>query len=431
MTSIMGNTFFNAIAGVTHTDYAYALKMMFRNGEIDDLNEEALKEILKTNVPEGYVFKGDIDTGIGIPLIGKDGKAYTQMVNYDGVMKGATGVAGVKISARRVKDVVDNELLQGTTRGALMNNPVSKGIANTDHAIARMSAARDNVARYALFVKELRKGGPYKSVEDAFLAAGSKVHEFHPTVGTLTASERKIARRFFYFYTWQKQAFFKIMEMAANQPALITIPSKLQYAIAESQGLNPASFGDPYNPEEMFAGYMSQSVYGPQFKTEFGAAGIKPSAPQLDVIESYLSAFQTKPENTLWENVGSFVTSGVTNIVGKNINPLLKIPAELATGNKIGDLGKAELTPEYLIDQTGLSSVSRATGYTPFGQRSDYKPGEYEQANRERQLLNYWLGIKFTYYQSPSSLDFARQEALDYWRKVNKIGKYAPPTPIP
>jgi hypothetical protein len=430
-TSIMGNTFFNALAGVSHVDYAYGMKMLFHKGDIDDLNEEALKDILKNNVPEGYVFKGDIDNGVGIPLIGKDGKAYTQMIDYNGLVKGAAGVAGVTINARRVKDVVDNELLQGTTRGALMNNPVSKGIANTDHAIARMSAYRDNIARYALFVKELRKGGPYKSVEDAFLAAGSKVHEFHPTVGTLTASERKIARRFFYFYTWQKQAFFKIMEMAANQPALITIPSKLQYAIAESQGLNPASFGDPYNPEEMFAGYMSQSVYGPQFKTEFGAMGVKPSAPQLDVIESYLSAFQTKPENTLWENVGSFVTSGVTNIVGKNINPLLKIPAELATGNKIGDLGKAELTPEYLIDQTGLSSVSRATGMTPFGQRSDYKPGEYEDANRERQIWNYWLGLKFTYYQSPKSLDFARQEQLDYWRKVNKIGQYAPPTTTP
>lgn len=427
MTSILGNTVFNILAGVSHVDYAYAMKTLFKSGAIDELDEGALKEIVRTNIPEGYQFKGDLE-GVPVTLIDKDGKAYTQMISFEGINKGATAVAGVKISARRAKDVVDNELLQGTVTGALMRNPVSQGVANVDHTIARASAARDNVARYALFIKELRKGGPYKSLEDAFLAAGSKVHEFHPTVGTLTASERKIARRLFYFYTWQKQAFFKIMEMAANQPAIINMPSKLQYAIAEAQGLNPASFGDPYNPDEMFAAYSSSSVYGPQFNTPFGPAGLKPSIPQLDVIDSYLSAFRTKPEDGLWGNVGNFISSGAENIFSKNITPALKIPAELMTGNKIGDVGKITNIPEYLIDQTGFSAVSKATGLTPFGQRSDVKPGEYEQANRERQLINFWLGLKYTYYQSPTSLDTARQETLDYWRKVNKIGKYADTT---
>lgn len=426
MTSIIGNTLFNTLAGVRPHDYAIAMRVMKQHGMIDHLDEGVLAQIEKNNIPEGYVFKGNND-GILIPIRGKNGKVTMQSLNYDGIGKGATAVAGVRISEKRAKDVVDQELQAGTVTNILMKNPLSKGVGATDHQIARFSAARDNIARYALFVKELQKGGPYNSLEDAFLAAGSKVHEFHPTVGTLTSEERKVARRLFYFYTWQKQAFFKIMEMAANTPAFVAVPSKLQFAIAESQGLNPASFGDPFDPTALFAGYNSNSVYGPQWNDPtYGAAGIKPSLPQLDVIDSYLSVWKTKPQDTLWENIGNFTSTGLSGIVAQNMNPLFKIPAELATGNKINDVGKITDVPQYLLDQTGASALSRATGLTPWGTRSDIKPGAYETANRERQMINYWLGVKFTYYQSPAALTTARQEQLDYWQKTNKIGKYAP-----
>lgn len=268
---------------------------------------------------------------------------------------------------------------------------------------------------------------PYTSLEDAFLKAGSKVHQFHPTVGTLTAEERKYARRLFYFYTWQKQAFFKIMEMAANSPAVITVPSKLQFAIAESQGLNPQSFGQPFDPTQLFAAYNTNTVYGPQWNTQWGPTGIKPAIPQLDVMDSYLSQFQTTPGAGLWENLGNnvnpFGRQGLGGIVGKNISPIFKIPMELATGNKIGDVGKITDIPQYLLDQTGLSAPSRVTGQTPWGPRSDIKTDPYSEANKERQLINYILGIKYTYYQSPAALDTARQERLDYFKRIIHNGQ--------
>jgi hypothetical protein len=427
MTSIMGNTVSNILAGVSPRYYDTALRVMKEYKMIDELDEGLLDEIAKTNIPEGYVFKG-AEKGVKIALKDpKTGKIKEYTLDYAGIGKGATAVAGVRITPRRAKDVVDNELLQGTTRGKLMSNPATKGIASVDHQLARASAARDNVFRYALFIKELEKGGPYKSLEQAFEAAGAKVHEFHPTVGTLTAEERKYARRLFYFYTWQKQAFFKMMDLAANAPGIITMPSKLQFAIAESQGLNPESFGQPFDPTQLFAAYNTNTVYGPQWEGEYGLQGIKPAITQLDVIDSYLSKFQATPGAGLWENIGNninpFGTQGVGGIIGTNISPVFKIPAEIATGNKIGDLGKVDNIPQYLIDQTGFSSLSRISGQTPFGPRDDYKTGEYEDANRERQLINYLLGAKNTFYQSPAALETARQERIEYFKRINQNGE--------
>jgi hypothetical protein len=66
------------------------------------------------------------------------------------------------------------------------------------------------------------------------------------------------------------------------------------------------------------------------------------------------------------------------------------------------------------------------TGYTPWGeQRSDFKEGDYGERDRARQQLNYWTGLKSTYYQSPASLEIARQERIDYWNRYYKSGKYA------
>lgn len=120
------------------------------------------------------------------------------------------------------------------------------------------------------------------------------------------------------------------------------------------------------------------------------------------------------------------MSTGVTNIVGKNVTPIAKIPMELFTGNKIGDFGKVDNIGEYLIDQTGLGGISRMTGYLPWGeQRTDFKEGQYGVADRERQAWNFVTGLKSTYYQSPQSLETARLEQIDYWQRIYKIGKYA------
>lgn len=421
MVSMIGNVLFNSIAGVQFPDYAVAMKMLQKRGDVLDLDENALTKALRDGTPAGQVLKVGTDT-VRIQI----GKGVEE-VPLEVLLRGADEIAGVPISPRRTKDLPDEtNPNQFGVGGFVQSNPFTRNIAAADHKIAQIAAVRDNLARYALYVKELRAGGPYASLEDAILAAGQKVHEYHPTVGTLTAGERKYARRLFYFYTWQKQALFKILEEAANKPAVITIPSKLQYALATGAGLNPESYGDPYDPEGFYASYYTNSVYGPQFVDEtLGAIGFKPSSPQLDVIDSYFSSFNVQGGRGFWEGMGDMISNGVTNIVGKNITPIAKIPMELFTGNKIGDFGKVDNIGEYLVDQTGLGGVSRMTGYLPWGeQRTDFKEGQYGQADRERQQWNFITGLKSTYYQSPQALETYRLEQIDYWNRIYKIGKY-------
>lgn len=421
MVSFIGNTLFNTAAGVKASDYATAMKMIARRGDVLDIDETVLTNAIRAGAPENYKLKDNVDT-ITVLVNGKK-----QEVPLEVILRMADEIAGVPISPRRARDVPDeNNPNQFGLDGVVQKNPVLRGIATTDHNIAKIAAVRDNLARYALFVRELKRGS-FRDLEDAALQAGQIVHEFHPTVGTLSAGERKYARRLFFFYTWQKQALFKIMELAANQPQWITMPSKVQYAIATANGMNPESFGDGWDPEGLYASYFTNSVFAPQMRDEdLGAIGIRPASPQLDVIDAYFSQFNIQPGRGFWEGMGEMMANAGTNIVSKNVSPLYRVPAEIITGERVGGMGKIDNVAEYLLDQTGLGSLSRMTGFTPWGeQRSDFKDGEYGIKDRERQSWNFLFGAKTTYYESPASLERARQERIDYWSRVYKMGQYA------
>jgi len=420
MVSAVGNALMNTIAGVKAGDYAMAIRMMVKRGDLDDVDEDILTQALRGNELETY----KVVDGENVMELVIDGKKID--IPMEVLFRGGIELGGVPISAKAARDNLDdanpNEMgLEGITR----RNPALRGVSNIDHALGRFAAARDNVARWALYVRELRRK-PHATIEDAILYASAKVHEFHPTVGTLSAGERKYARRIFYFYTWQKQAMFKIMELAANQPALVTMPSKALYALATANGMNPESFGDPWNPEGLYASYYTNSVFGPQWEDiERGAVGVKPASPQLDIMDAYFSTFSAKPNRGFWEGLGEMMAGAGEAIIGKNLTPIARIPMELMTGNRTGDMGQITNLPEYLLDQTGLGSLSRVTGFTPWGaERSDIKEGEFGEADRERQWFNTLTGFKLTYYENPAAVERARQERIDYWLRYYKSGKY-------
>ena len=432
MVNAMGGALMNSLEGVRLSDYIVGIKMLKQRGAIEGADDRFLSRILAAETPEGFVLKGDPLNGSLVPLVGKDGKVTYQSVDLQGMLTLTDDIGGVPIAERMTRDVIgDAEGVVGLSRNAFMENPLVRGVRDVDSQLARISAARDNLLRYALFNKIITTGGPFRSLEEAALFAARKVHEYHPTVGTLTAWERKYARRAFYFYTWQKQALFKIMEYAASArggPAILTVPSKLQFAIAEAQGLNPNSFGDPYDPAKIFAAYNSETVYGPQWVDErWGAMGVKPALPQADVLDAYLGKFQVKPEDGLWGNLSNLGSEAALGIVGENLPPVFKIPMELFTKQRVGGIGgDIDNFPEYMLDQTGLGTPSRMLDATPWGPRSDTKLDPFAEANRERLWWNWFLGAKVTFYESPASIRVGRQEQIDYWRKTLNMGPYAP-----
>lgn len=417
--STLGNMMMNTLAGVwSARDYGTAVKLLQLKDGIK-VNDDALAGILRREVKPGYQFK-PVEEGIDIQLYEK-GKVKTFTMSLEDAMKLIDGQTGVRITPHASADVVTDEVT-----GAIGKKPnmIVKPVAAIDHGLAQFAATRDNVFRYALFTKAIRTGGPFKNIDEAAQYAAQQVHEFHPTVGTLSGFERKNARRAFYFYTWQKQALVKMLEMAANQPAVITIPSKLQFAIAEMNGLNPNSFGDPHDPQAMYAAYNSNSLYGPQWKDDtWGAVGIKPASPQLDVFDSILGKFKTRPQDSMYENVAALTVGGWFDLAAANATPLFKIPAELATGNRFDDMGKIDMSDkglaEYFANQTGFGSLARFMGVFNDGTQT-----EYDKANEQRQIWNYLFGTKTTFYESPAAITRGRQEMIDYWQKTNKVGKY-------
>lgn len=421
MVSAMGNIFMNSLAGVTPYDYALGVKALIKRGDIFDVDDAAINELMRLQTPAGAKLKD----GATEFITDKAGR----QISIEDIVLGAEQT-GAFINPRRVRDVVTTDDLGSGAFSAsrlLTKNPVARGIEKVDSEIARFAAVRDNAARLPLFIKELRTMQPKGTLEDMFLEAAARVHEYHPTVGTLTAPERKFARRVFYFYTWQKQAFFKILEVTANKPAIVTVPSKLQFAIATSQGLDPYSFGDPYSAHGWFAAYNSASLYGPQWDDpQYGAMGVKPPIAQLDVIDSYLSGIRIKPEDGLWGNIGNLAATSAQEILVGQAAPAFRIPAELALGTRVTTRQEITNVGEYLIDNTGLGSLSRIYDWTPWGPRSDTQLDPYSDFNRQRQWWNYLAGLKITAYESPAAMQTARQEAIDYYRKIYKTGQYAP-----
>lgn len=435
MVSMFGNMFMNGLAGVWNPyDYSMAVKMLANRRAIVDVDDAALNELMRLQTPAGSALKADAYDSIKIGIT-KNGKTTFQSVSIADLNLAAEQFAAY-INPRRVRDVVTTDDLGAGAFSAsrlLTKNPVAKGIERVDHELASFAAVRDNVFRLPLFIKELRTGTGYTSLEDAFAKAAAKVHEFHPTVGTLTGPERKYARRAFYFYTWQKQAFFKILEVTANKPALITMPSKLQFAIATSQGLDPNSFGDPYAAHGWFAGYNSGSVYGPQWEDPiYGAMGVKPPIAQLDVIDSYLSGIRFSPDAGLWENLGSLAGTAAQEVLVAQAAPAFRVPAEVllntraTTGQEIQTGFGLREYGQYAIDQTGFGALSRIYDWTPWGPRTDTKLDPYSDFNRDRQWENFWTGLKKTAYESPQALRTARQEAIEYYQKKYQTGRFAP-----
>jgi hypothetical protein len=287
------------------------------------------------------------------------------------------------------------------------------GVSKVNDKLSGISATRDNFFRLAHFIKEIEKGGIYGSLEEAALAAAQVVTTYHPTVYGLSAFERKYMRRAVYFYTWQRIAATKIFQLIVQQPGTIIIPSKIQYAFAEANGFSPESFGDPWDPNGIYASWNTGNLYGPQFQGPSGpgdAWGFGPAVPQLDILNSLFSGYTVQPGQTGLDAV----TRGTQNLAGQNLSPLPKWFAELTTGNRVGTGGDIRNPLEYAIDQVGgINTISKITG---LGQEPEKTLTPTEQAEKKtRLLINWLLGQKLQDYstsQTQKQWSFDQSKAL-------------------
>lgn len=493
VTNILGEIGINLMDGVSPLNTVRALKSMRAGGSLLDADWDILNRA---------DFGGPVDpkylTGDVIVNVGGRGQSVSLQDLYARAI--ASGVAQTHTTARDIADPLVEQLHPGRLA------KTREVLGRPDELLGRFSAARDNVTRMAHFISVLERG-QYRSLDDAFNAAATRVHDFHPSFLTLSMGERKYARRIFYFYTWQRQAISLILRTAINRPGLVSMPSKLQYGFAQANGLDPESIGQVQNGDERLPSYYRDTLLGPQWAGgntvgsspeqieeqilaragldkigvtsvdsairlakqnqiplsyqnallkalgdsqgpykrqstiqahlddqagKYWAAnrnghlwGLSLSQPQIDTLQSLFSGA------TLDNDKGPLEGTGRELIIG-NLAPTLRAPLEIAaqrqlTGN-MSDLENSGGTSAYLFNQLGAPSqlskllpsgntegTSGGSVYQEYFPRNSdkYTTPESNANERNRALLNFLLGMKFTDYTSDSAQAVRRVEDRD------------------
>jgi hypothetical protein len=418
VTSIVGETFINMIHGVHSPLFyskAWSIMRTYSPGSVDD-QEDFFRAMAELGAGKGMVI--DANAADNYFYIGTDGKK--RVVNQKAIWA-AMERYGVATNPFQSKE----DFIK--TDGTGFGTGLFKGISRQNDKLATFSAHRDNIFRISHFIKELERGGAYDSLELAALAAARKVHEAHPTVGSLSAFEKKYMRRVVFFYTWQRLMATHIASLMLQKPGIVTVPSKIQYAFAESAGFNPESFGNPWDPDGVYASYNTGSVYGPQFAGPQGrsdAWGVQPAVPQLDIMNTLFQGFSIKPNQSPIQGIGD----GLLNLATKNFSPIPKLFAEISTQQKVGTTG-SPIAPQdnylpYLLDQIGgVSTLSQITGIgrDPVTNKTQ----ENFDEERMRKIANWLTGQKLTDYSTPAS---QKQWTQDQRDTITRLIKQQNPT---
>lgn len=258
--------------------------------------------------------------------------------------------------------------------GGKVANTVTKITSKTNAAVSGLinnkvikmnsfTSQRDNLFRGELAIDAM-KSKNFKSVEEALDFAEAKVRKWAPTAKDLTAMESKYNRRVFLYYTWLRGMIPRVVEGLIMRPGIATMPSKGMYNMAIANGLDPASIGDPFDPNQLLPDYYRNGVLGPQWKDPNTGHlwGLNPTAPVIDVFNSIgagssIAGLNPGAEDSNYERIGRTLM-GMTN-------PIFRSPVELAIGRNIGTDSPIQDNGQYLTDMPGpLRYASKVTGHT-------------------------------------------------------------------
>lgn len=413
MTNIMGEAWMNVFAGVTNpARYAESIGLMTRNHGMVKPEMSFFDDYFARNAPEGMQPRAiDTDTPITeLPLNGK-----MQRVPDDLLYRGLEQ-RGIVLSHVQADDVAFD-----AAQGAMQigkKKPL-QGIRNANAWLGRASVARDSIFRVAHALDVIKKGN-YRSLDQALDAAAAAVHKWHPSYQTLTPFDQVYTRRVLYFYTWMRQAIARMLELSLNSPSMAVLPSRVQYAIAYANGLDPESVGSPVAGDLPLPDYLANSLTGSAFELNGRVYGMSLNAPTLDIFNQILAPITYDPTLSAPDNFANALGNWTERNVGQMISPAISIPYTLATnqttrGADFDPNGGAAGRIQNVVDATGLGYLSRISGQVlPGIERTDLRTEPVDQ--QERQLLalvNAITGMKFTSQSAGNVQNSAERDDRD------------------
>jgi hypothetical protein len=398
--NMVGDMWLSFMDGVTSpVPYKWAAEIMYQNrGRYHDIDN--LDEVMRSFGKDPTT--STATTTILSTKIGGKATPLTSGQIYDMAYK-----QGILPDYRTIEDIQ----FAGDKSAALHLPGPLKGKAHK--AASSFSEGRDHYARIAHFTDILNKGS-FKSLDDAAEQAGRRVRKWHPDGSDLTNFESKVMRRSFLFYSWIRKAIPLVAESMVMRPGRAMVYPKAMYALAESMGVNPDSFGDPFPEDQLFPSWIADSVTGPQF--EFGPNndhywGINPGVPMADVMNDYTQS----PGQSLRTILGS-------------ATPALKWPVELATGQDLRTGVPITDTSDYVDRQIpGVNSVANITNMSPSslftqstGEGLGDSPEQVQAAQQKNPpgdkiaFLNYLSGLGLIDMSKPS---YQKQAQIEQGRR--------------
>ena len=404
ITTIVGESMMSALAGVKLSDYSKATRILnkIRPNAFNNA-EDQFRAYAQMNAARGMTVKAsEFDD---VYWLSGDKK---QIVPDEIIFTLAERYAGIVAPGRSIEDLLAGDT---TTFKGLMGK-FHRGMDKLSIAAAH----RDNFFRMSQFITELGRVKGAKSLEEAAVFAGTQVRKWRPTVSGLSAFERKYARRLIYFYTWQRIALTRIAAVMLEKPGIATIPSKIQYAFGEYNGFNPESFGDPWDPQGVYASYNTGSVFGPQFQGPRGegdAWGIQPAVQPIDIMAQITRPFTIQPG----EDPLGTMAEGASDLFGANLNPVIRTLVESSTKSRLGTGTDLPSPSEYLINQVGvLSTLSKVTGIGQDPNPYD-TPQDVEEKNA-RLIANLLFGQRVQDYSTGATEYRWRMDQMDTIKRL-------------
>lgn len=383
-TNIVGDVMFNWMAGVNKPQrYNQALKIIqSQRGRYGDLasfqkgiaGPDALKQAIARGVigTPTMQMAGLAPHAAGNTVITtmRNGQNVTADMIYAAAMK-----EGILPSAKVLEEVVSE-----TTNILDKFRPLGgKGQA----AVHQISEWRDHIPRLAQFVDGIAKSGG--SFANAVERSAANVRKWHPDGLDLTKFERQVMKRAFPFYSWTRKAIPLAIESAiVASPKVMAYP-RLMEALATSNDIEGegGGTGGMFPTDQMFPDWIRERGIGPIAGGPGSYLTVNPSTPVLDIF-----TMLGKPGGTALDM----------------LNPLVKVPTELAQGATLGKQVPIENEADYLARQIpGISHAGRVSGY--YGTSKSVAESDEQ---RMLNLLNMLTGAKATQtgiYQKSAQFD--------------------------
>jgi hypothetical protein len=440
ITNMVGDTTTAMIAGVLnplHWGQGLELSLMYAGEDAAaqwGKNQLDKKFVQMFNSWKGYdrALETVSPTGGRMPAVTiyKNGKPTLQGIKQQDLLQAFLdrGIMVGNIFQNDIQGLSDSVLSSSLVgdRANLMKRigaKIHKGYRAAEKGPGSMAAYYGNVPRaaHALRVMQSRS---WSSLEEALNAASAEVTKYHPTIQSLSASERKGPRLMFSYYTWLRVAHNAFIDMALKHTGAMLIPSRIQYAQAEAAGLDPQNIGSPWSlyGQSVTPSYLNYSVYGPTAVGPNGPVVYRRSILPMDVLDTWNFAYDTGKtiDQNTFENLAK-----AGRIFGKNLNQVAQPLIEWGTGTDI-QTGKPSTVKDLatfgdkLLSNFGLTNLLEGLNvYTPSNKGTTSK-NPLTQEQRNAKLLNWIGGQKQSDVMTPANIKNAK---LEHTARLNTILK--------